>query len=124
MAIAKIRNPDIPTFKSLGDGPVPPGTSASGMYLLPAGFTWDDRWRLAENIVVEVRITSEAVLLLSHGALEEYGAGDTLDEAIWDFLTGLSDLRQSDAAHEDRLAPDDTRRLATLRRLIHPASGP
>ena len=62
-------------------------------------------------------------MLLSHGVLKEYGAGNTLDEAIWDFLTSLSDLRQSEAAHEDRLAPDDTKRLAMLRRLIRPLSG-
>ena len=117
------RETGIATFKSIGDGPAPPGTSASGMYLLPAGYTWGNRWRLEEDLVAEVRMTSEAVLLLCHGLLEQYGAGNTLDEAIWDLLTSLSDLRESDERHESNLAPDDRERLAMLRRLLHPLPG-
>ena len=90
------------------------------MYLIPAGYTWDDQWRLSQNVVVELRMTSEAVLLLSHGVLNEYGAGDNLDEAIWDFLTGLSDYRESLQRRDDRLPEDEWAKLQCLLKLVEP----
>ena len=50
-----------------------PAQSSVGMYLIPAGYTWDNKWRLTQAMTVEVRITSEAVLLFSH-TLGEFGA--------------------------------------------------
>ena len=90
------------------------------MYLLPAGHTWNGRWRLTGDLLVEIRITSEAVLLLSHGALEEYGAGDTLDEGVWDFLTTLSDYRESLQERDGRLPEDEQQKLSLLLKLVEP----
>ena len=120
MTTSKTRDAKIPTFKSLGDGPLPSGTSSTGMYLLPAGHTWNGRWRLTGDLLVEIRITSEAVLLLSHGALEEYGAGDTLDEGVWDFLTTLSDYRESLQERDGRLPEDEQQKLSLLLKLVEP----
>ena len=120
MTTAKTASPTTyPTLRSIGDGPVPPGTSSVGMYLIPAGYSWDNGWRLTQDMTVEVRITSEAVLLFSH-TLGEFGAGNTLCDAIQDFLTMMSDYRESSQRREDRLPPDEQEKLKLLRKVLEP----
>ena len=50
--------------------------------------------------------------------VQEYGVGDSVEAAIADLLTSLSDYHESLRDREARLAPGETGDLASLRDLI------
>lgn len=51
-------------------------------------------------------------------SVQEYGIGETVESAIEDLLTSLSDYRESLEAREEKLAESEANDLAELRRLI------
>ena len=91
-------------------------------HVIPAGRCWDDAWALQEDLPVEIRTTSEATLATPNSTVHEYGADNTIEEAIFDLLTSLSDYRESLEGREDRLGAGPARDLAALRRLIRRTS--
>ena len=93
--------------------------SSKGLYYIPAGHSWDDCWELASDLHIEVNTTQEddaAVVTCLN--LQEYGIGDSLESAITDLLTSLSDYYQSLKSREAKLAPLASKDLDALRRLL------
>ena len=89
-----------------------------GPYIIPAHASWDSCWELATDLTVIVRTSREEVLANTHMTVQEYGVGSTLDEAIQDLLTSLSDYRESLEAREKTLGKEALEDLKQLRALI------
>ena len=92
--------------------------SENGAYFIPAGHSWDTRWELAYDLPVEVNTSPEEVVIVTSLDLQEYGIGDSLEIAIEDLLTSLSDYFQSLESREEKLGSSATEDLRTLRRLL------
>ena len=86
--------------------------------LVSAGCTWAGGWELARDLKVEIRVTNEATLAVISLSDEEYGAGPSLEDAVQDLLTSLSDYRESLEEREAKLGPPATADLEQLRNLI------
>ena len=88
-------------------------------HVIAADCSWDGYWELAGDLVVEVQTCQEEVLAIAHQlTVEEYGAGASLEEAVRDLLTSLSDYRESLEEREARLSPPTVADLAKLRSII------
>lgn len=92
--------------------------SSTSLYVIPSRYSWDDSWELIANLLVEVRTSREEVLAITYLTVEEYGAGQSFEDAIYDLLTSLSDYYQSAETRDDRLDPSAKEDLAKLRQLI------
>ncbi len=90
--------------------------STEGPYIIPARASWDGCWELATDLTVQV--SRKEVLANTHMTVQEYGVGPTLDEAIQDLLTSLSDYRESLEAREKTLGEEALEDLKQLRALI------
>ena len=95
--------------------------SNKGLYIIPYGHTWDDCWELAADLHIEVGASPEEVVVTCLD-LQEYGTGDSLESAITDLLTSLSDYRLSLESREANLAPSASKDLRILRRLVRTAA--
>ena len=94
----------------------------TGLYTIPSGHSWDDCWELAADLHIEVNTSPEEIVAVACLALREYGIGDSLESAITDLLTSLSDYYQSLESREANLAPSAIEDLHTLRHLIRVSS--
>ena len=93
--------------------------SGKELYFIPAGHSWDDCWELASDLHIEVDTTPEdKAVVITCLDLQEYGMGDSLESAITDLLTSLSDYCQSLESREANLAPSASKDLYTLRCLL------
>ena len=89
------------------------------LYVIPSDCSWDSEWELAGDLVVEIRTSEEAVLAVArHLTVEEYGAGASVEEAVQDLLTSLSEYRESLEEREARLGAPAVADLAKLRGII------
>lgn len=87
--------------------------------VIPSDCSWDGDWELAGDLVVEIQTSGEKVLAVArHLAVEEYGAGASLEEAVQDLLTSLSEYRESLEEREARLGAPAVADLAILRSII------
>ena len=93
-------------------------TSSKGLYFIPAGHSWDDRWKLVADLNVQVNSSQEEVVAVTCLDLQEYGVGDSLESAVIDLLTSLSDYYQSLESRADKLATPASKDLTILRRLL------
>ena len=96
------------------------GNSQSGKerYSIPAGYSWDDGWELVAALHLEVNTSDEEVVAVTCLNLQEYGMGDSLESAIVDLLTSLSDYYQSLESREANLASSAVKDLDILRHLL------
>ena len=92
--------------------------SEKGAYFIPAGHSWDSCWELTGNLLVEINTSPEGAVIVTCLDLQEYGIGDSLEIAIEDLLTSLSDYFQSLESREEKLGPSAIEDLRTLRRLL------
>lgn len=103
--------------------PVEANTGSSNApteYLIPAGYTWDDAWELARDLIVEVQTSKQETVALTRLSVEEYGLGSSFEEAIYDLLTSLSGYCQVLEAKEGKLAVSAAAELKVLRGLVRP----
>ena len=98
--------------------------SSEAIYLVPQGYAWDDSWRLASDLLVQVCSSWKDVVATTYLTVQEYGAGDSFEEAIFDLVTSLSDYRQSLEARQQRLGPAESEDLRLLQELLEPISAP
>ena len=94
--------------------------STKGVRVVPARYSWDDSWELIADLPIEVSASRKETLATICLTAQEYGAGDSLEAAIQDLLTSLSDYYESLEAREDRLEPSAGEDLKILRKLIRP----
>ena len=92
--------------------------SGKGLYYLPAGHSWDDCWELASDLHIEVNTSQEEIVAVTCLNIQEYGMGDSLESAIADLLTSLSDYYLSLESREGNLSLSASKDLQTLRRLL------
>ena len=92
--------------------------SGEGSYFIPAGHSWDTCWELTDDLRVEVNTSAEKTVIVTCMDIQEYGIGDSLEIAIEDLLTSLSDYLQSLESREEKLESSATEDLRTLRRLL------
>ena len=102
-----------PATDSTGDCP-----SRKERYCIQAGHSWDDSWKLAADLRLEVNTSEEESVSVTCLNLQEYGMGDSLESAIEDLLTSLSDYYQSLESREASLAPSAAKDLRILRSLL------
>ena len=91
--------------------------------ILHVGRSWTDSaretWMLKETMPVKVSVLPERVEAVTVGAVSEaFGAGASVDEALFDLLTLLSDTLRSLEQREDRLGSPSLLELEELRKLI------
>lgn len=88
-------------------------------HVIPSDCSWDSDWGLAGDLVVEIQTSGEKVLAIArHLTVEEYGSGASLEEAVLDLLTSLSEYRESLEEREAKLGAPAVADLATLRSII------
>ena len=99
--------------------------SGKGLYYIPAGHSWDDCWELAYDMHIEADTTpDDGSVVVTCVDLQEYGIGDSLEFAITDLLTSLSDYYQSLESREAKLGPSSVEDLEALKRLLRfPSDG-
>ena len=97
--------------------------SNKGLYFIPSGHTWDNCWELAADLHIEVNTSPEEIVVATSLDLQEYGNGDSLESAVTDLLTSLSDYYQSLESREANLSPSAAKDLHILRRLLHTQAG-
>ena len=90
------------------------------MRVLPAHYSWDNAWELVSDLPVEVQTSDGQIVATTNLSTQEYGIGSTVEEAIFDLVTSLSDYFESLTDYEGRLGPSETEDLKILRRLIRP----
>lgn len=89
------------------------------LHVIPSNCSWDGDWELAGDLVVEIQTSGEEVMAIAHHlAADEYGAGASLEEAVQDLLTSLSEYRESLEEREARLCVSAAADLAKLRGII------
>jgi len=108
----------ISTAITVGNKDVGNPAFSEGLYLLPKQTSWGDTWELKSDLLVQVRISHEQVLALTYLTVPEYGTGTSLESAIYNLLTSLSEYYQLLESREDRLGPPGKEDLARLRMLI------
>ena len=87
--------------------------------VIPSDCSWDGDWELAGDLAVEIQTSEQEVLAIAHQlTVEEYGAGASLEEAVRDLLTSLSEYRESLEEREDRLGVPAVADLAKLRKIL------
>ncbi len=96
--------------------------SSEEPHCIPAGRAWEDGWELARDLWVAIRTTQEGTLAVARLTEEEHGAGASVDEAVQDLLTSLSDYRESLEDREARLGATAAADLAKLREVIRRCS--
>ena len=96
------------------------GDSAPGKesYSILAGHSWDDCWELVSDLHVEIKASDEEEVIAICLNLQEYGIGDSLESAIADLLTSLSDYLQSLESREASLSPSAAKDLQILKSLL------
>ena len=86
--------------------------------IIPAGRSWDDAWELSIDLPIEFPPSCGEVVVTCSSKIQEYGIGDSVEAAIMDLLTSLSDYYESLEDHEGRLGPPAEEDLKILRKLI------
>ena len=96
------------------------GTPSSGgkLYSIPAGYSWDNCWELASDLHIEINASQEETVAVSCLNLQEYGVGESLESAVADLLTSLSDYYESLASRQGNLTEPAIRDLQLLRDLL------
>ena len=90
--------------------------SETARYVVPVQYSWDNGWELTGDLPVDVRTSQEEVVAVARLTVEEYGVGASVEDAVLDLLTSLTDYYQSLEARgrESRAAggqgPGDTSR--------------
>ncbi len=99
---------------------LPKGSSSDKeLLVIPSDCSWDCDWELAGDLAVEIQTSEQEVLAIAHQlTVEEYGAGASLEEAVWDLLTSLSEYRESLEEREERLGAPAVADLARLRKIL------
>jgi len=97
-------------------------TFSEGLYLVPQQQAWDNTWELKSHLLVKIHTSRDEVLASTYLAVQEYGVGPSLETAIHDLLTSLSDYYQSLEGREERLGPPGKEDLKRLRALVGPKS--
>lgn len=87
-------------------------------HCIPTGHAWEGGWELARDLWVEIRTTSEETLAVTRLTVEEYGTGASVEEAVQDLLTSLSEYRESLEEREERLGVPAVADLAKLRKIL------
>jgi hypothetical protein len=68
--------------------------------------------------MAEISTSGREVMASTYLEIAEYGVGASLEDAVADLLTSLSDYRESLEKREDRLGPPAVHDLEKLRKLI------
>lgn len=97
--------------------------SDKNLHVIPSGYSWDGGWELAGDLVVEIQASGEEALAVAHHlTVEEYGVGASLEEAVQDLLTSLSEYRESLEEREAKLGAPAVADLEILRSIIRRCS--
>lgn len=93
-------------------------TSSEGLYVISARHSWDNAWVLKSYLLAIIHTSWDEVRASTYLTVQEYGVGPSVEAAIHDLLTSLSDYYQSLESREERLGPPGKQDLERLRSLI------
>ncbi len=94
-----------------------PLTSTIGMLTIFSRVVIDDHYKLASDLIAEVKVEN-GNYIISDYQIEEYGIGNSLEEAGQDLLYSLVDYLASLEKRELRLADGELRNLQLLRHML------
>ena len=110
------------SWEAFGTEEVGNPTSSIALYVLPATYSWNGSWELKRDIFVEIQSYHGEVVAITYLTVQEYGVGNSFEDAILDLLTSLQDYYMSLMAREKSLGPPGVKDLEILRSLIQPKS--
>ena len=110
------------SWEVLGTADVGNPTSSVALYVIPTHYSWDDSWELKRDVFVEIQSYHGEVVAITYLTVQEYGVGNSFEDAILDLVTSLQDYYMSLMAREKSLGPPGVKDLETLRSLIRPKS--
>ena len=93
-------------------------TISQGLLLLHAGHSWENKWELVNYLLVQIEASFQEILAVTFLEVKEFGAGNSVEEAVLDLLTSLSDYYQSLEQRNARLGPGGLEDLERLKCLI------
>ncbi len=93
-------------------------TKRTAWYVIPGGYSWDNAWELARDLIVEVQTSEQETIALTRLSLGEYGIGCNLKEAVQDLLLSLSDYHDALESREGHLADSAKDELNSIRRIL------
>ena len=92
-------------------------TSTVGVVVFPKNAVISNRYILQMDLIAEVKVENDKYVLVEH-QLDEYGIGNSLQEAQEDLLNSLVDYLTSLEKRENRLADRELHNLQLLRNML------
>ena len=110
------------SWNSIGTEAVGNATSSTGLFIIPSDYSWDDSWELMRDLFVEIHCYPGEVVAFTYLTVQEYGVGDSFEDAILDLVTSLQDYYMSLMARKENLGPPGVKDLEILSSQIRPKS--
>ncbi len=116
VAYETTRSPDVLETSREGKTPIPL-TSTIGMLTVPADTRITDHYILQVDLTAEVRVENDKYVVVD-SQVDEYGMGDSRQEAQQDLFDSLVDYLKSLERRENRLGDRERRNLQILRSML------
>jgi len=91
---------------------------ATGLIVMAGGFKVENYPPLREVLLAQLKVSRAGVLAITYLDTEEYGSGQTEDQAVADLISSLAEYKDSLEQREDRLSEEAMADLSKLRRLF------
>jgi len=91
---------------------------STSLVMIPEGFKAEGYPQLRTLLLAHLKVSRRGVLATSYLDAEEYGAGQTEQEAVFDLVSSLAEYKVSLEEREGRLSDGALADLAKLRRLF------
>ena len=108
---------EYPPFWSVGNQ-VAWASEALGLIVIPAGWEFSRGYRLRSVLLVQLLTSEEGVLATTYLETEEYGWGNTGNEAITDLMSSLVEYIESLESRREKLSEKSMLDLTKLHQLI------
>jgi hypothetical protein len=91
--------------------------STIGMLTVPAGAIIAEDYKLKASLTAEVKVENDQYIVVEY-QIDEYGVGESLQEAQQDLFSSLTDYLKSLEKRENRLGDKERRNLSSLRNML------
>jgi len=91
--------------------------STIGMLTVPPGARVNEEYTLQTGLTAEVKVENGQYVVVEY-QIDEYGVGESLQEAQQDLFSSLIDYLKSLEKRENRLGDKERRNLSSLRNML------
>jgi len=95
----------------------------TGMGVITPGGILAGTWKIERYLIVELKQEGNKAIAIAHD-IDEYGIGDTVQDAMSDLLTSMVDCRLSLEKRADKIAEEELRTLKLLKETIIHVTSP